>query len=83
MLIYSPARGWGGGLGNMVNLEAGPDDRSASPLSWAGLPHTYYWLDPVKRVAGVIMTHILAFADPQVLTLHRAFEGSVFTAIQT
>ena len=83
MSIYSPARGWGGGLHYMVNLEAGPDGRSAGTLSWAGLRNTYYWLDPVKRVAGVIMTHILPFADPQVLTLYRAFESSVYAAIQT
>ena len=77
--LFPGARlGWG--LGYMVNLEAGPDGRSAGTLSWAGLRNTYYWLDPVKRVAGVIMTQILPFADPQVLTLYRAFEGSVYAA---
>jgi len=82
MSIYFLARGWAGGLGYMVNLEAGPDGRSAGTLSWAGLRNTYYWLDPVKRVAGVIMTQILPFADPQVTTLYRAFESGVYAAIQ-
>jgi methyl acetate hydrolase len=71
------------GLGYMLNVEAGSDGRSAGSVTWAGLRNTYYWLDPVKRVTGLIMTQILPFADPQVLMLYRAFERSVYAAIQT
>jgi CubicO group peptidase (beta-lactamase class C family) len=70
------------GLGYMLNVETGSDGRSAGSMTWAGLRNTYYWLDPVKRVTGLIMTQILPFADPQVLALYRAFERSVY-AIQT
>ena len=52
------------GLGYMLNLEPGPNGRSAGTLSWAGLFNSYYWLDPVRRVTGVILTQILPFADP-------------------
>jgi methyl acetate hydrolase len=65
----------------LAPLEAGPNGRSAGSLSWAGLRNTYYWLDPAKRVTGLIMSQILPFADPQVLALYRAFERSFCSAI--
>jgi hypothetical protein len=52
---------------------------------WAGGLATWLIWKPGRTaaalaIAGVIMTQILPFADPQVLTLYRAFEGSVYAA---
>ena len=69
------------GLGYMLTPEPGPDGRSAGSVTWAGIFNTYYWLDPVKRVAGVIMTQILPFADPQVLGILGAFERELYAAL--
>jgi methyl acetate hydrolase len=69
------------GLGYMLTLEPGPNGRSAGSVTWAGLRNTYYWLDPAKRVAGVIMTQILPFADPQAVALYGAFERAVYAAL--
>jgi methyl acetate hydrolase len=69
------------GLAYMLTPEPGPDGRSAGSVTWAGIFNTYYWLDPVKRVAGVIMTQILPFADRQVLELLGAFERGVYAAL--
>ena len=66
------------GLGYMINLERGPNGRSAGTLSWAGLRNSYYWLDPTAGVAGVILTQILPFADPAVLRLLGEFERGVY-----
>ena len=52
-------------------------------MTWAGLRNTYYWLDRIKRVTGLVMTQILPFADPQVLALYRAFERNLYAAINT
>ena len=46
-----------------------------------GLFNTYYWIDPVKRVTGVIMTQILPFADRQALALYGQFEHAVYDAL--
>jgi len=54
------------------------DGRSAGTLSWAGLFNSYYWLDPARRGAGVILTQILPFADPTVVRLYGAFERGVY-----
>jgi CubicO group peptidase (beta-lactamase class C family) len=69
------------GLGYMLNLDPGPNGRSAGTVSWGGLYNTYYWLDPVRRVTGVIMTQILPFADPRALALYGRFERAVYDAL--
>jgi methyl acetate hydrolase len=69
------------GLGYMLTLDPGPDGRSAGSVTWAGIFNTYYWLDPVKRVAGVIMTQILPFADSTTLAVYGGFERGVYSAI--
>jgi CubicO group peptidase (beta-lactamase class C family) len=69
------------GLGYMLIPEPGPHGRSAGSLAWAGIFNTYYWLDPAKRVAGVIMTQILPFADPATLGVLGDFERAVYAAI--
>jgi CubicO group peptidase (beta-lactamase class C family) len=69
------------GLSFLINTEAGPAGRSAGSLAWAGLNNTYYWLDPVKKVAGVFMTQTLPFADPTVLKALDAFESAVYQSL--
>jgi len=70
------------GFGHMINMQPGPDGRSAGSLTWAGLLNTYYWIDPSKRVAGVIMTQILPFADKFALRLYRQFERDIYNAVK-
>jgi methyl acetate hydrolase len=68
--------GWG--LSFIVNSEAVPGGRSAGSVAWAGLANSYYWLDPAKNVAGVILTQIVPFGDPEVLRLYGDFERAVY-----
>ena len=65
-------------LSFQVNPKTGHHGRSAGSLAWAGLANTYYWADPVRRITGVLMTQLLPFADPQVLSLFQAFERAVY-----
>lgn len=66
------------GLGFMISTEALPARRSAGSLTWAGLGNTYFWIDPSARIAGVILTQSLPFADPAVLRMYDAFETEVY-----
>ena len=70
------------GLGYMLNLGAGPNGRSAGTVSWGGIFNTYYWLDPARRVTGLIMTQILPFADPRALRVYGQFERGVYEALK-
>jgi methyl acetate hydrolase len=69
------------GLSWDINTQQGPAGRSAGSVAWAGLFNTYFWLDPSKRVTGVIMTQLLPFADPEVLKLFAKFESSLYSAV--
>jgi methyl acetate hydrolase len=69
------------GLSFLINPQEGPAGRSGGSLSWAGLANTYFWVDPSKHVAGVILTQILPFVDPRVLSLYGKFESGVYKAL--
>jgi methyl acetate hydrolase len=66
------------GLTFLINTQDVPGGRSAGSLAWAGINNTYYWLDPASRIAGVLMTQVLPFADPTVLGLLDRFERAVY-----
>jgi CubicO group peptidase (beta-lactamase class C family) len=69
------------GLGFLINTERAPTGRSPGSLSWGGLANTYFWIDPAREVAGVIMMQILPFADPGALAMLSAFEAAVYEAL--
>ena len=71
------------GLGWMITPQPGPNGRSPGSLTWGGIFNSYYWIDPIERVAGVIMTQFLPFADPRALALSGAFERAVYDVLQS
>jgi len=71
------------GLGYMITTEEAPTGRSAGSLAWAGLANTYFWLDPARRVTGVILTQILPFADPAALGVFERFERAIYAGHST
>jgi methyl acetate hydrolase len=66
------------GLTFLINPEPLPTGRSAGSLAWAGLANSYYWIDPVKRVAGVYATQLLPFFDDKAVRLFQDFETAVY-----
>jgi len=74
------AKQWGYGF--LINTAPGPAGRSAGSLAWAGLPNCYYWLDPARSVAGLVMAQILPFADPAVLGVFDRFEASIYAGME-
>jgi methyl acetate hydrolase len=69
------------GLTFLINTQDVTRRRSAGSLAWAGINNTYYWLDPKKKVAGVLMTQVLPFADKGVLDLLDRFEETVYQSV--
>ncbi len=53
------------GLSFLINTAKTPEGRSAGSLAWAGLANTYFWIDPARNVAGVILMQLLPFADAE------------------
>jgi CubicO group peptidase (beta-lactamase class C family) len=69
------------GLGFMISTEAVPGGRSPGSLAWAGLGNTYFWIDPAKGIAGVILMQLIPFADPKALALLDGLEKAVYAAL--
>jgi CubicO group peptidase (beta-lactamase class C family) len=69
------------GLSFMINTAKTPEGRSPGSLAWAGLANTYYWIDPARDIAGVILMQVLPFADPQCLSAFAAFESGVYAGL--
>ena len=70
------------GLSFMINEETAPTGRSPGSLAWAGLPNTFFWIDPVKKIGGVILMQVLPFVDEKALGLFTAFEKNVYAALE-
>jgi methyl acetate hydrolase len=49
-------------------------------LAWAGISNTYFWIDPTKGVAGLLLTQPLPFVDPTVLGIFEQFEQAIYAA---
>jgi CubicO group peptidase (beta-lactamase class C family) len=69
------------GLSFLINTARTPEGRSPGSLAWAGLANTYYWIDPSRQVAGVILMQLLPFADRKCLETFAAFERGVYTGL--
>jgi putative heme-binding domain-containing protein len=70
--------GDGFGFGFGVVREAGRGPASVGSYSWGGIYHTYFWVDPEKQLAGVLMTQVFPFDH---LTLRTDFQNRVYEAL--
>lgn len=73
------AKKWG--LSFLINTAMTPEGRSAGSLAWAGLANTYYWIDPARNIAGVILMQLLPFADRKCLEAFAGFERGVYAGL--
>ena len=69
------------GLGFMISTEEVPGGRGPGSLAWAGLGNTYFWIDPAKGIAGVILMQLIPFADSTALALLDGFEKALYAAL--
>jgi len=69
------------GLSFLINTAKTPEGRSPGSLFWAGLANTYFWIDPVRNVSGVILMQVFPFADHKCLDAFAAFERGIYAGL--
>ena len=69
------------GLGFLITSNQVPGKRSPGSLSWGGINNTFFWIDPARGVAGVIMMQYLPFADAKALAVYDAFERGAYQLV--
>jgi CubicO group peptidase (beta-lactamase class C family) len=60
-----PSPGFGFGLGSrvMMDVAATGGPGSVGEFGWAGAAKTYYWVDPIEDLVGVLMTQFMVGID--------------------
>jgi methyl acetate hydrolase len=71
------------GLSFLITTDQVPGKRSPGSLSWGGINNTYFWVDPSKGIAGVILMQYLPFADAKALAVYDAFERATYKLADT
>jgi CubicO group peptidase (beta-lactamase class C family) len=67
------------GLGFQIETEpSAPGMRSPGSLSWSGVFNTYFWIDPRKRIAAVLLMQLLPANDERSVDLLRKFEALIY-----
>jgi methyl acetate hydrolase len=69
------------GLGFLITTNQMPGKRSPGSLSWGGINNTFFWIDPSRGIAGVIMMQYLPFADAKALATYDAFERGAYQLV--
>ncbi len=66
------------GLGFLITADQVAGKRSPGSLSWGGINNTYFWIDPSRGIAGVILMQYLPFADAKAMAVYDAFERGAY-----
>ncbi|MFO1159834.1 MAG: serine hydrolase domain-containing protein [Reyranellaceae bacterium] len=69
------------GLGFLITVDQVPGKRSPGSLSWGGINNTFFWIDPTRGIAGVIMMQYLPFADAKALAVYDVFERGAYDLV--
>jgi methyl acetate hydrolase len=69
------------GLGFLITADQLPGKRSPGSLSWGGINNTYFWIDPRRGIAGVIMMQYVPFADAKALAVYDTFERGAYQLV--
>lgn len=71
---------YGFGLGVRVKIRQGKGSTSIGEYGWDGAASTYFWIDPQKKIIGIIFSSYAPVFD--VFDMWTEFENLVYTAIQ-
>ena len=70
------------GLGFQITARQRDGTRSTGSLSWGGINNTYFWIDPARGIAGVILMQFLPFADSKALAVYESFERGAYQLVR-
>ena len=56
--------------------------RSAGSMSWGGINNTHFWIDPERRIGGIVLMQVLPFYDDACMGVLRGIEEIVYRSSQ-
>ena len=68
------------GFGVMIETVEQPGKRSVGAYGWGGIANTYFWVDPARDLAAVLLMQLAPFACRPCIDLLDSFERAVCQA---
>ena len=68
-------------LGFLLNPEPYAQGRSANSLAWGGIRNTFYWIDPARGIAALVLMQFQPFCDPAAIDVLHAWERRVYQTL--
>ena len=78
-LWEAPGYGFGLGFSVLTDADATPYGDNVGVFRWWGYGSTYFWIDPVDELIGLVMTQLL---PPTVAELEPEFQALVYAALE-
>ena len=70
------------GFGVMIEMLGRAGMRSPGSYGWAGIFNTYFWVDPARDLAVVLLLQLSPFASKASVELLQAFETAVYSDLE-
>lgn len=70
------------GFGVMIETQSAPGKRATGSYSWAGIVNTYFWVDPARSLATVLLMQLAPFASRASVEMLQRFETAVYSDLQ-
>ena len=74
----SPGYGFGLGFAVLVDADLTPEPDNNGVFRWAGAANTFFWIDPVEELIGMVWTQVNPFG---LYSIDREFQTLVYDAI--
>ena len=71
--------GWSLGFRIASAPPPGAHRRSAGSYGWAGFFNTFFWVNPRKKIAAVLLMRVLPFYDERCIAVLQGFEERVYS----
>lgn len=67
------------GFGVMIETQRRAGMRAVGSWSWAGITNTFFWVDPERGLASVLLLQLAPFANSASVELLQQFEAAVYS----
>jgi CubicO group peptidase (beta-lactamase class C family) len=66
------------GFGVMIETHKHPSKREIGAYGWGGIVNTFFWVDPARDLAALLMLQLAPFASRPAVEVLDRFETAVY-----
>tara|TARA_B100000035_G_scaffold314831_1_gene332573 strand:+ start:2001 stop:3218 length:1218 start_codon:yes stop_codon:yes gene_type:complete len=77
--LIGQSRGFGLGFGVLYDTSKDPSLANTGQIYWGGYFKTHFFIDPIEKIIGIIMTQKIPNTDEYIIELNRAVYGAILS----